>query len=171
MAKRRHGGLGRGLDALIPQKPWKEPEKEEKKTDGIEETEGSGSEKDSGTEMAAASESRDEGSVLSEVPSETAFPEAGSVQKSAGGNGESDESEESGEAYSAAVSGNIAPFWVRSAHRVESVYPGRQPAHNRCILSDSVPASHRIIKQIRFRGIEKSQGSRRCDAEEPYGVR
>ena len=108
MAKRRHGGLGRGLDALIPQKPWKEPEKEEKKTDGIEETEGSGSEKDSGTEMAAASESRDEGSVLSEVPSETAFPEAGSVQKSAGGYGESDESEESGEAYSAAVSAGLS---------------------------------------------------------------
>ena len=41
MAKRRHGGLGRGLDALIPQKPWKEPEKEEKKTDGIEEAKGS----------------------------------------------------------------------------------------------------------------------------------
>ena len=101
MAKRRHGGLGRGLDALIPQKPWKEPEKEEKKTDGIEEAKGSGPEKDSGAERAAASESRDEGSVLSEVPSETASPEAGSVQKSAGGSGESGES---GEAASAAVS-------------------------------------------------------------------
>ena len=101
MAKRRHGGLGRGLDALIPQKPWKEPEKEEKKTDGIEEAKGSGPEKDSGAERAAASESRDEGSVLSEAPSETAFPEAGSVQKSAGGSGESGES---GEAASAAVS-------------------------------------------------------------------
>ena len=100
MAKRRHGGLGRGLDALIPQKPWKEPEKEEKKTDGIEEAKGSGPEKDSGAERAAASESRDEGSVLSEVPSETASPEAGSVQKSAGGSGESGES---GEAASAAV--------------------------------------------------------------------
>ena len=108
MAKRRHGGLGRGLDALIPQKPWKEPEKEEKKTDGIEEAKGSGPEKDSGAERAAASESRDEGSVLSEVPSETAFPEAGSVQKSAGGYGESDESEESGEAYSAAVSAGLS---------------------------------------------------------------
>ena len=104
MAKRRHGGLGRGLDALIPQKPWKEPEKEEKKADGIEEAKGSGPEKDSDAGTAAASESRDEGSVLSEAPSETAFPEAGSVQKSAGGNGESGESEESGEAYSAAVS-------------------------------------------------------------------
>ena len=101
MAKRRHGGLGRGLDALIPQKPWKEPEKEEKKADGIEEAKGSGPEKDSGAERAAASESRDEGSVLSEVPSETASPEAGSVQKSAGGSGESGES---GEAASAAVS-------------------------------------------------------------------
>ena len=101
MAKRRHGGLGRGLDALIPQKPWKEPEKEEKKTDGIEEAKGSGPEKDYGAERAAASESRDEGSVLSEVPSETASPEAGSVQKSAGGSGESGES---GEAASAAVS-------------------------------------------------------------------
>lgn len=101
MAKRRHGGLGRGLDALIPQKPWKEPEKEEKKTDGIEEAKGSGPEKDSGAERAAASESRDEGSVLSEVPSETASPEAGSVQKSAGGSGESGGS---GEAASAAVS-------------------------------------------------------------------
>ena len=101
MAKRRHGGLGRGLDALIPQKPWKEPEKEEKKTDGIEEAKGSGPEKDSGAERAAASESRDEGSVLSEAPSETAFPEAGSVQKSAGGSGESGGS---GEAASAAVS-------------------------------------------------------------------
>ena len=101
MAKRRHGGLGRGLDALIPQKPWKEPEKEEKKTDGIEEAKGSGPEKDSGAERAAASESRDEGSVLSEAPSETASPEAGSVQKSAGGSGESGES---GEAASAAVS-------------------------------------------------------------------
>ena len=104
MAKRRHGGLGRGLDALIPQKPWKEPEKEEKKTDGIEEAKGSGPEKDSGAERAAASESRDEGSVLSEVPSETASPEAGSVQKSAGGSGDSGESGESGEAASAAVS-------------------------------------------------------------------
>ena len=92
MAKRRHGGLGRGLDALIPQKPWKEPEKEEKKTDGIEEAKGSGPEKDSGAERAAASETRDEGSVLSEVPSETASPEAGSVQKSAGVSGESGES-------------------------------------------------------------------------------
>lgn len=101
MAKRRHGGLGRGLDALIPQKPWKEPEKEEKKTDGIEEAKESGPEKDSGAERAAASESRDEGSVLSEVPSETASPEEGSVQKSAGGSGESGES---GEAASAAVS-------------------------------------------------------------------
>jgi ParB family chromosome partitioning protein len=101
LAKRRHGGLGRGLDALIPQKPWKEPEKEEKKTDGIEEAKGSGPEKDSGAERAAASESRDEGSVLSEAPSETASPEAGSVQKSAGGSGESGES---GEAASAAVS-------------------------------------------------------------------
>ena len=101
MAKRRHGGLGRGLDALIPQKPWKEPEKEEKKADGIEEAKGSGPEKDSGAERAAASESRDEGSVLSEAPSETASPEAGSVQKSAGGSGESGES---GEAASAAVS-------------------------------------------------------------------
>lgn len=100
MAKRRHGGLGRGLDALIPQKPWKEPEKEEKKTDGIEEAKGSRPEKDSGAERAAASESRDEGSVLSEVPSETASPEAGSVQKSAGGSGESGGS---GEAASAAV--------------------------------------------------------------------
>lgn len=107
MAKRRHGGLGRGLDALIPQKPWKEPEKEEKKTEGIEESKGSGPEKDSGAERAAASESRDEGSVLSEAPSETASPEAGSVQKSAGGSGESGElgeSGESGEADSAAVS-------------------------------------------------------------------
>ena len=104
MAKRRHGGLGRGLDALIPQKPWKEPEKEEKKTDGIEEAKGSGPEKDSGAERAAASESRDEGSVLSEAPSETASPEAGSVQKSAGGSGESGKSGESGEAASAAVS-------------------------------------------------------------------
>ena len=104
MAKRRHGGLGRGLDALIPQKPWKEPEKEEKKADGIEEAKGSGPEKDSGAERAAASESRDEGSVLSEVPSETASPEAGSVQKSAGGSGDSGESGESGEAASAAVS-------------------------------------------------------------------
>ena len=107
MGKRRHGGLGRGLDALIPQKPWKEPEKEEKKTDGIEEAKGSGPEKDSGAERAAASESRDEGSVLSEAPSETASPEAGSVQKSAGGSGESGElgeSGESGEADSAAVS-------------------------------------------------------------------
>ena len=104
MAKRRHGGLGRGLDALIPQKPWKEPEKEEKKTDGIEEAKGSGPEKDSGAERAAASESRDEESVLSEVPSETASPEAGSVQKSAGGSGDSGESGESGEAASAAVS-------------------------------------------------------------------
>ena len=103
MAKRRHGGLGRGLDALIPQKPWKEPEKEEKKTDGIEEAKGSGPEKDSGAERAAASESRDEGSVLSEVPSETASPEAGSVQKSAGGSGESGELGGSGEAASAAV--------------------------------------------------------------------
>ena len=101
MAKRRHGGLGRGLDALIPQKPWKEPEKEEKKADGIEEAKGSGPEKDSGAERAAASESRDEGSVLSEAPSETASPEAGSVQKSAGGSGESGKS---GEAASAAVS-------------------------------------------------------------------
>lgn len=101
MAKRRHGGLGRGLDALIPQKPWKEPEKEEKKADGIEEAKGSGPEKDSGAETAAALESRDEGSVLSEAPSETAFPEAGSIQKSAGGSGESGES---GEAASAAVS-------------------------------------------------------------------
>ena len=101
MAKRRHGGLGRGLDALIPQKPWKEPEKEEKKADGIEEAKGSGPEKDSDAGRAAASESRDEGSVLSEAPSETAFPEAGSVQKSAGGSGESGES---GEAASAAVS-------------------------------------------------------------------
>ena len=108
MAKRRHGGLGRGLDALIPQKPWKEPEKEEKKTDGIEEAKGSGPEKDSDAGTAAASESRDEGSVLSEAPSETAFPEAGSVQKSAGGYGESDESEESGEAYSAAVSAGLS---------------------------------------------------------------
>ena len=104
MAKRRHGGLGRGLDALIPQKPWKEPEKEEKKADGIEEAKGSGPEKDSGAERAAASESRDEGSVLSEAPSETASPEAGSVQKSAGGSGDSGESGESGEAASAAVS-------------------------------------------------------------------
>ena len=107
MAKRRHGGLGRGLDALIPQKPWKEPEKEEKKTDGIEEAKGTGPEKDSGAERVAASESRDEGSVLSEAPSETASPEAGSVQKSAGGSGESGElgeSGESGEADSAAVS-------------------------------------------------------------------
>ena len=103
MAKRRHGGLGRGLDALIPQKPWKEPEKEEKKADGIEEAKGSGPEKDSGAERAAASESRDEGSVLSEVPSETASPEAGSVQKSAGGSGESGELGGSGEAASAAV--------------------------------------------------------------------
>jgi len=103
LAKRRHGGLGRGLDALIPQKPWKEPEKEEKKTDGIEEAKGSGPEKDSGAERAAASESRDEGSVLSEVPSETASPEAGSVQKSAGGSGESGELGGSGEAASAAV--------------------------------------------------------------------
>ena len=101
MAKRRHGGLGRGLDALIPQKPWKEPEKEEKKTDGIEEAKGSGPEKDIGADRVAASESKDEGSVLSEVPSETASPEAGSVQKSAGGSGESGES---GEAASAAVS-------------------------------------------------------------------
>ena len=104
MAKRRHGGLGRGLDALIPQKPWKEPEKEEKKADGIEEAKGSEPEIDSGAERAAASESRDEGSVLSEVPSETASPEAGSVQKSAGGSGESGESGKSGEAASAAVS-------------------------------------------------------------------
>ena len=107
MAKRRHGGLGRGLDALIPQKPWKEPEKEEKKTDGIEEAKGSGPEKDSDAGTAAASESRDEGSVLSEAPSETAFPEAGSVQKSAGGSGGSGESGElggSGEADSVAVS-------------------------------------------------------------------
>ena len=103
MAKRRHGGLGRGLDALIPQKPWKEPEKEEKKADGIEEAKGSGPEKDSGAERAAASESRDEGSVLSEAPSETASPEAGSVQKSAGGSGESGELGGSGEAASAAV--------------------------------------------------------------------
>ena len=101
MAKRRHGGLGRGLDALIPQKPWKEPEKEEKKTDGIEEAKGSGPEKDIGADRVAASESRDEGSVLSEVSSETASPEAGSVQKSAGGSGESGKS---GEAASAAVS-------------------------------------------------------------------
>ena len=101
MAKRRHGGLGRGLDALIPQKPWKEPEKEEKKADGIEEAKGSGPEKDSDAGTAAASESRDEGSVLSEAPSETAFPEAGSVQKSAGGSGGSGES---GEADSVAVS-------------------------------------------------------------------
>ena len=105
MAKRRHGGLGRGLDALIPQKPWKEPEKEEKKADGIEEAKGSGPEKDSDAGTAAASESRDEGSVLSEVPSETAFPEAGSVQKSAG---ESGESGESGEAASAAVSADLS---------------------------------------------------------------
>ena len=42
------------------------------------------------------------------MPSETAFPEAGSVQKSAGGYGESDESEESGEAYSAAVSAGLS---------------------------------------------------------------
>ena len=107
MAKRRHGGLGRGLDALIPQKPWKEPEKEEKKADGIEEAKGSGPEKDSDAGTAAASESRDEGSVLSEAPSETAFPEAGSVQKSAGGSGGSGESGElggSGEADSVAVS-------------------------------------------------------------------
>ena len=103
MAKRRHGGLGRGLDALIPQKPWKEPEKEEKKADGIEEAKGSGPEKDSDAGTAAASESRDEGSVLSEAPSETASPEAGSVQKSAGGSGESGELGGSGEAASAAV--------------------------------------------------------------------
>jgi hypothetical protein len=31
LAKKRHGGLGRGLDALIPQKPWAEPEKEKTK--------------------------------------------------------------------------------------------------------------------------------------------
>ena len=104
MAKRRHGGLGRGLDALIPQKPWKEPEKEEKKADGIEEAKGSGPEKDSDAGTAAASESRDEGSVLSEAPSETASPEAGSVQKSAGGSGESGELGGSGEADSVAVS-------------------------------------------------------------------
>ena len=108
MAKRRHGGLGRGLDALIPQKPWKEPEKEEKKADGIEEAKGSGPEKDSGAETAAALESRDEGSVLSEAPSETAFPEAGSIQKSAGGSGESGELGGSGEAASAAVSADLS---------------------------------------------------------------
>ena len=31
MAKRRHGGLGRGLDALIPQARPQQPEKEERR--------------------------------------------------------------------------------------------------------------------------------------------
>ena len=68
MAKRRHGGLGRGLDALIPQKPWAEPEKEEKKKEEPKEESGKGpgmepvSSSDNNTEGTAA----DSGSVKSD---------------------------------------------------------------------------------------------------------
>ena len=59
MAKRRHGGLGRGLDALIPQKPWAESEKEEKKKEEPQEKSGEGT----GIEPVSSSENNTEGTA------------------------------------------------------------------------------------------------------------
>ncbi len=82
MAKRRHGGLGRGLDALIPQKPWEEPKKEETNKDDLKEAE---SGKGSASEAAASSDNKSAeiaGSAGSAGSLRTASSEAASAQTS-----------------------------------------------------------------------------------------
>lgn len=82
MAKRRHGGLGRGLDALIPQKPWEEPKKEETNKDDLKEAE---SGKGSASEAAASSDNKSAGiagSAGSGGSLRTASSEAASAQTS-----------------------------------------------------------------------------------------
>ena len=85
LAKKRHGGLGRGLDALIPQKPWAEPEKEKTKKEESQDETGIMS----GRESTASSENKTVGETAAAGAVKNASSETESTQNSSGAAGSS----------------------------------------------------------------------------------